>query len=194
MQGFLPFQQTSTRPLLALVFPIAIIFSLFSCSTSCASTVTVNGNVFHLASSAKTENETLREFLPKGQKLETWTRLVSIRHITNQESPKDYIIALAKTYNASYPHMKFAAGGEKDEWYIDFIAYPRGEKPKLAFAEWNFFIARKHETKGIIVFQYAERAYSEKAGGDEFKKLDADGLRKRFLEKLKKEKFKENVE
>jgi hypothetical protein len=172
------------------ILPLFAISAVF-CSAAFGSAVTVDGEEFYLASGGKNEAETIREFLPKGQGLDEWTRLVSIRQIPGQNSPKAYIAALAQTYHTNYPHMKFAAGGADDEWFIDFIAFPSG-KVARPYVEWDFFVARKDPKQGVVVAQYAVRYYAKDADDDPFKSFDVRGLRMRMVEKLKKEKFEVN--
>ena len=169
---------------------LTLFVALALCAQSVGQKVIVDGEEFFLTSSGENKAEVIREFLPKGQKLADWTRLVSIRHIPGQKSPKDYIASLAQTYHSAYPHMQFSADRAGDDWFLDFIAYPR-EETIPTFAEWNFFVARKHPKKRVVVYQYAVRAYSSVSLDEAFRKLDARSLRPRMLEKLKKEAFKE---
>jgi len=120
--------------------------------------IRLGDDVYFLAFEESNKEGSLKEFLPAGETLENWTRMVTVRHFKRSRSPKDHIAAMAQNYHAQYPHMQFAVFEKKEtkEWAMDFIIYPREQDS--GHVEWNYFQAGKVKgVKGIVLNQYVER-------------------------------------
>ena len=165
-----------------------LFFLLFTTACSFAQSYEVSGVAFHPAYTNSSDAGYLKEYLPAGQNLDTWTNLFGVRCFKNLDSPKDYIARLRNEYHKKYPHMKFASGGQqsKNRYFIDFLAYPLDEKSK--YLEWDFFRAQTNTTGGIVVFQYAERRYYRKYL-DELDPMDTQKLRRQMLPLLMTNEF-----
>lgn len=122
--------------------------------------VEVGGITFQQVFKESKGSESLHEYLPPGEKLDSWTKLVAFREFSKPREPKAYIENLATVYRKKFPHMQFAVFQDVStgDWMIDYFAYLKDEKPK--YIEWNFFRARKAK-KGIVVFQYAVRIFHD---------------------------------
>lgn len=107
------------------------------------------------------------EYVPAGESLEDWTRLVGLHMFREHPgSPADAAAALARLAERSYPGSKPRIRSEGSEAVIDFtVAAPGGE-----FVEFNVFkYARGPDGRGIVAFQYARR----------FRGLDPEEVRRR---------------
>lgn len=167
--------------LLAALFLIALTLS------AGAKTIKIGDEVFALQESKEGEQGSLEEYLPKGQTLATWRKMVAVRRFPKIASAKDYIGNMVADYQRRYPAMKFAAGSGPDEiYYMDCLMYPLGKEAK--FVEWNYFVARP-SAGGIVVYQYAERAPYEKEIKEGFEALNVKALRIRMLPILQKSIF-----
>lgn len=95
------------------------------------------------------------EYVPAGEPLEAWTRLVGLHMFREHPgSPADAAAALARLAERSYPGSKPRIRSEGAEAVVDFaIAAPGG-----GFVEFNVFkYARGPDGRGIVAFQYARR-------------------------------------
>lgn len=162
-----------------------LLFLLLTATCASSQSYKVAGVVVRPAYTNSSDNGYLKEYLPAGQSLDTWTNLFGVRCFRDLDSPKDYIARLGDEYHKKYPHMKFASGGQqsRSRYFIDFLAYPLDKKTN--YLEWNFFRAQTNAAGGIVVFQYTERRYS-RADQDSW---DIKGLRKQMLPLLMTNEF-----
>ena len=122
----------------------------------------------------------LREFLPAGETLKKWNRMVSIRKYPGLVDPKAFAQQVADQAVASGPNAKSQVlQNERTGAYIaDFLVFPPAETNPY-FAEWNLMRVTKRGG-GLEVVQYARRFYKINASTSE--KLIAE--RRRILQLL----------
>lgn len=119
----------------------------------------------------------LREFLPTGETLKKWNRMVSVRAYPGLNDPKAFAQQVANEAAASGPNAKSQVlQNERTGAYIaDFLVFPPAETNPY-FAEWNLMRVTK-KAGGLEVVQYARRFYKINASTSE--KLIAE--RRRIL-------------
>lgn len=119
--------------------------------------IEAGGVTFFLAFAERKKTGSLREYLPKDETLDSWTRLVAVREFDHPQNPKTYVDNLASQYRAKNPGIQFAIMQDlsSGDWMIDFFMFPP-DPQTTKYVEWNFFRARKGKN-GIAVFQYAVR-------------------------------------
>ncbi len=152
--------------------------------------VKIGGESFSCAFYDQNEQGWIKEYVPQGQSIETWKKLVGVRHFNHLDSPEKYIKAMASQYAREYPHMQFAVF-EKEEtgqWVLDYIVYTKAKK---GFVEWDYFQAEKEKNgAGIIVNQFAIRVPFSGSSTPAFKKLNLAERRPKLLSMLMKSDFK----
>jgi len=154
-----------------------------------AQTLTISGQTYVPASTNSSDQGMLKEYVPAGQTIETWSNLFAVRLFKKIASPQIYMKRMEADYRGKYPGMKYASGRQEStgRWFMDFIAYPLKDEPK--FVEWNFFRAQTNAAGGIIVFQYAERRPFKKSDKEVFDSWDLAGTRTRMLPVLATNEF-----
>ena len=114
-----------------------------------------------LAFEGKNPGETFREYIPAGEKLESWTRFASVRQYPDQDDPMKLAKNMAQLLAKQNPEFRNAIvrNPKTGDVMIDFIMWPENNK----FVEFNVFIFRKKEAGGVAAQQYAVRAYDKQA-------------------------------
>ena len=124
--------------------------------------ITFDGTTLVLAAQEKSDDESIKEYIPEGQTLEAWSHLASVRTYANHQDPKMLAGALVKQVKANYPQSPCslrdnAATGES---LVDFVVWP----PDKSFVEFNVFKYGKGENGGVVAQQYAVREYKDPNG------------------------------
>jgi len=121
--------------------------------------VKFDGNTLLLAWQNSEHNPTIREFIPQGQDLESWTILSSIRDYPNLEDPFLICGAMAKraTEMNADAQGRVTENNETGEAVVDFLAWPEDK----SFVEFNVFRYRKAAQGGLVAEQYAVRDYKD---------------------------------
>lgn len=103
----------------------------------------------------------LREYLPKGQDLESWTRLASIRTLPNLKDPVAYLQAVAIQVKQSHPFAQYRAyqRNKEEPIILDFMTFSPADSP-VRFIEWNLMRAEPAKDRGLTLYQYAMRIYN----------------------------------
>jgi hypothetical protein len=86
--------------------------------------VTFNGKKFYLEYSNGNGQEWLNEYLPAGQKFETYTEMIAVRsYDTLQATPAEIAQAIADNYARDYPGVKYllAANDKTGDGLVSFI-------------------------------------------------------------------------
>lgn len=124
--------------------------------------VTFDGHTLVFASQDKNAGESLREYIPAGEKLESWTRLASIREYPNLDDPKAVVANLIKLMKQQYPQARHAVMENKEtgEVLVDFVVWP----PDESFVEFNVFKYSRRDGGGLVAQQYALRNYEDPKG------------------------------
>ena len=168
----------------------AVLGLIFAISSMAKEAIRLGDGVYHLAFEDSNDEGALKEFLPAGETLENWTRMVAVRNLKKIRSPKDHIMAMAQNYRTQYPHMQFAVFEKKGtkEWAIDFIIYPLGQDS--GHVEWNYFQAGKvRGVKGIVLNQYVARKPFNGSLEPVFKSWNLRDYRSEILGMLMSERF-----
>ncbi|HWB58100.1 MAG TPA: hypothetical protein VG733_01350, partial [Chthoniobacteraceae bacterium] len=113
-----------------------------------------------LASNESSDTESLKEYIPKDETFDTWTKLASVHVFKQVNDPLAAAQALDKELKKKYPdaHSRIIQNPDTGEVIIDFLILA----PDHAFAEWNVMKYDKAKDGGTVVYQYALRAYGEK--------------------------------
>ncbi len=124
--------------------------------------VQFDGNVLKLASQEEAQGQTLKEYIPDGESLETWTKLASVRQYDNLNDPRAVVTALIEQLKKQYPNSPSSAiqNPTTGEVIVDFVVWP----PDGSFVEFDVFKYRKHAEGGLIAEQYALREYQDVEG------------------------------
>jgi hypothetical protein len=143
---------------------LAIAVALTSACVACAAegrpahqSVQFDGNVLVLAWEGGNPGERIKEYIPNGQTLETWTKLASIRRYDHLDDPQALAGGLLKQLKKNYPlsPSSIIENPKTGEVIVDFIVWPEDG----AFVEFNVFKYGKDEQGKVVAQQYALRAY-----------------------------------
>jgi hypothetical protein len=112
-----------------------------------------------LAFEAENELEKLKEYIPKGETLEKWQTLSSVRIFKKMDDPKQAVIELGKRVKEQNPLSQQAImhNAKSNEACIDFITWPED----TSFVEFNIFKYAKNKEGGLIAYQFAMRRYDK---------------------------------
>ncbi|WP_372895390.1 hypothetical protein [Stieleria sp.] len=117
------------------------------------------GQTFSLKSSTENESTgTLHEYIPEGETLERWSKLISICEHPIDAEPAAMAYSTADSLLQMNPQAPYAIwhSGDGSTSGIDFAIW-QGD-----IAEFNVFIyTRSQNGTGIVSHQYAERAYAD---------------------------------
>jgi hypothetical protein len=118
-----------------------------------APSLVVDGIVFRLADDEPERATGLREYVPEGESLEAWTRLIGFRHYAAPETPRAFVEQLASLYASEHPNLECAGHRNRvtGQCALDFLL------PGDGFVEWNFIRATPAAGGGVDVVQYAMR-------------------------------------
>jgi hypothetical protein len=124
--------------------------------------VQFDGETLVLASEEKDDTQKLREFIPVDQKLESWTKLASIREYDSDKSPAENVEVFKNVLKEKYPQTSTTVtdNPQTDEAIIDFLVWADDR----SFVEFNVFKYRRAGAKGIFAEQYAVREYKDPQG------------------------------
>jgi hypothetical protein len=121
--------------------------------------VAFDGTTLLLASTNENPGERVREFIPEGQKLDSWTKLASIREYPKLDDPR----AVAENVLRALKQQNPAAQGaiiqnpKTGEVIVDFVTWPADN----AFVEFNVFKYSQKPGGGLVAQQFALREYKD---------------------------------
>lgn len=143
--------------------------------------VVFDGQTLVLASQKKNASESLKEYIPPREKLESWTTLASIREYTSQNDPMLLAKTMAEMLKKQNPDAQSAIlqNQKTGDVMIDFVTWPADS----AFVEFNVFKFTKREGGGIVAQQYAIREYKQQS---EFLK-NLKALREKVIQAMGKD-------
>jgi hypothetical protein len=121
--------------------------------------VRFDGQIMFLASTGETANERVKEFIPQGEKLQSWTRLASIREYPKIDDPKAIagnLLRALKQQNPLAP-SSIIQNPKTGDVIVDFVTWPSDQ----SFAEFNVFKYSKKKGGGSAAQQYAMRKYGD---------------------------------
>lgn len=173
------------------LFFLSLLAATFPLPASPPMMVNVTGQDFFLADSKQSDSMAIAEYVPSGETLSSWTKLVSLREFKDLDSPGEYIGKMAEKYEAKFPDGKAEVGHSDDEklWYIDFTMHSDSGQPR--YVEWNYFTARENPKGGLLVCQYAQRRryHEERERTRATEQLDIPALRQIIIPRLHKSFF-----
>jgi hypothetical protein len=134
-------------------------------------TVAIDGRELKLAYEGEAEGDTIQEFIPSDETLETWTRLAAIREYPELNNPLEVAEAIIKQLKERNPpaHYEMMQNSKNGDVVLSFTVWP----DDASFAEFNVFEYCRRPEAGLVSYQYAVRAYGDDA--EPFvKSLDSD--------------------
>jgi hypothetical protein len=116
-----------------------------------AHVVVVDGTTFGSAYRVEKGGQYLTEYVPIGETIDRWSRLVGVRRFPQIDNPVAYVLNLASGYHKRQPTMRFASefDPKRHRAKVDFL------EPAATYVEWDYFRAEQSKGGGIIVYQYA---------------------------------------
>jgi hypothetical protein len=152
------------------LFALAVLMSLAACvgiaqeidlvnPSAGVEAVSFDGQMLPLAWQAS--DKRIREYLPEGQKLDSWTSLASIREYPGIDDHRAVVGNLVRQLKQRTPPapVGLIENPTTGEVIVDFVVWPDDG----AFVEFNLFKYGAREEGGIVAQQYALRAYGDKA-------------------------------
>lgn len=135
---------------------VALVVSVTS-AASAAESLEFDGQTLELAYQARENKEAIREFIPRGETLETWTKLAAIRDYADHDDPAAMVAAVVRGIREKYPEApyKVLVNKKSGDAIVDFLLWPEDE----SFTEFNVFRYSKGPRGGLVSQQYALRAY-----------------------------------
>lgn len=136
-----------------------------------------------LAWEASNPGERVKEFIPAGEKLESWTRLASIREYDELDDVPALLGSFVRVLKERYPKspVKVFESEASGEAMIEFLVWPGdGALEDAPFVEYNIFKYSKRAEGGCVAQQFALRAY------DNFETFltELDARKKGLLEEM----------
>jgi hypothetical protein len=124
--------------------------------------VSFDGQTLVLAAQGANDGEQVLEFIPKGEKLDAWTRLASVRVYDRSRDPKALAGNLVKQVKQANPQapcalMEHAATGAA---VVDFVVGPADG----SFVEFNIFKYSRMDDGRVVAEQYAIRRSADVRG------------------------------
>jgi hypothetical protein len=116
-----------------------------------------DGQKLYFAFAGRNPGERFKEYIPTGQKLESWTNLASVREYSNANDPLQFAEGLSRVTKQHNPAAQTAIvhNADANVAIIDFVTWP----PNLSFVEFNVFRIETSGAGGLIAYQYAVRDY-----------------------------------
>jgi hypothetical protein len=121
--------------------------------------VRFDGKTFGLAWENSKPDEIVKEYIPDGEKIESWTKLASTREYPKFNDPMalaSKLLETLKKQNSKAP-SSMVQNQKTGEVMVDFIAM----SPDSSFVEFNIFKYGPRSGGGVVAQQYALRAYTD---------------------------------
>jgi hypothetical protein len=124
--------------------------------------VQFDGQRLILSYTVEKADQSLREFIPENEKLESWTKLASIREYSKLDDPKKLAIKLLENLKQNNPDApsRMIVNSKTGEAVIDFVTWA----PDNSFIEFNVFKYRRKHGGGLVAEQFAVRDYKDPEG------------------------------
>jgi hypothetical protein len=141
------------RTIISLILAIA-----FAESLAAQPIVRIGNFTFVLAFAPTNSADSVREYIPKGESLNHWSRMASVRIFPKEKNPRDYLNRVGDLVAQSNPAARgqLLVNDKTGDDILDFLMFTADDTT----AEWNLMRARYEEGKGLVVFQYAVRFYT----------------------------------
>ena len=141
-----------TRRAIALV-----IFALVATGAGATPSITIGRAKLFLAA---VEPDGLREYRPRSEDADHWTRRATVRVFPDLKDPVAYLKQAAAdiTKTSRFAHYEVKQDPHTKELILDFMTFPPDTDPKQ-YAEWSLLRARYVAGRGLVVCQYSLRSY-----------------------------------
>jgi hypothetical protein len=146
--------------LIRTVFSLILAFAAFGSLLAAApESMKFGGVTFRKAFSDKTAEGPFSEYLPKGQSLETWSKLMGWYEFPALNSPKEVGQTLVQVVKKQNPDAQgeVVYNSTLDEAIVDFVTWPKDQ----SYVEFNVWKYTKAHAGGLVAIQYAERVTSD---------------------------------
>ncbi|MEO6848343.1 MAG: hypothetical protein ABI254_13885 [Chthoniobacterales bacterium] len=116
-----------------------------------------DGTRFYLAYAPQHSEVGLREYLPKGESLEHWNRLLSERYFKHLTDPEAYVKKVGKVAQGNQAEKNYELFIDKGKglYAINFLSYSEKE----GVMECNIMQVHREKELGLVLYQYAWRVY-----------------------------------
>lgn len=124
--------------------------------------IVFDGQLLVLAWQGGSAGETVREYVPPGETLGSWTKLASIREYPKLDEPRAVAANLVRALKQQNPAAQSAMieNPATGEVIVDFVTWPADR----AFVEFNIFKYARRPGGGLVAHQYALREYQDTTG------------------------------
>jgi hypothetical protein len=124
--------------------------------------VRFDGRTLVFAWEGENRGERIREYIPEGETLDSWTTLASIREYPDLNDPKAVVTNMLRLLRQNHPGARSAVqeNPSTGEVVVDFVMWP----PDESFVEFNVWKYRRAEAGGLVAHQYALRDYRDPKG------------------------------
>jgi hypothetical protein len=141
------------KPIHSLLVAIA-----FTAAAKAQPTIAIGDVKLALAFTSKDSPESIREYIPKGESLDHWSRMASVRVFPKEKKPLDYLQRVGAGIPRTHPaaRAQLLKHDKTGDNILDFLMFTADSST----AEWNLMRARYERGKGLIVYQYAVRFYT----------------------------------
>ena len=139
----------------------AVCLFILAHSLNAADYIAIGDMRFFKAYESPAADVKIREYLPKGEKLERWNRMVTVQLHKNLKNPEDALKQIAGFVKKSNPaaHAELLKNEQTGDVLLDFIVFAPPGTPEH-YSEWNMMRGKYVEGAGLILYLYAMRIYS----------------------------------
>ncbi len=118
----------------------------------------------------------LREYLPRSEDADHWTRRATVQVFKDQSDPIAYLKQAAADVGKTgrFAHYQVLTDPSTKEVMLDFMTFPPNTD-KVQYAEWSLLRARYVAGRGLVVCRYSMRCYE--VGAPTAVKVKAERIR-----------------
>ncbi len=146
--------------LLRVTIPALIfLISLGSLAAAAPESMQFDSLTFRKAFTDKSSEGPFSEYLPKGQALKSWTKLMGYYEFPALKNPKEAAQMVEEVVKKQNPdaQSEVVYNSTTNEAIVDFVTWPKDQ----SYVEFNIWKYRKSPNGGLVAIQYAERASSD---------------------------------
>ena len=127
-----------------------------------AEEIQFDGGKLLLAWQTDNDGNTIKEFIPKGETLEGWTKLAAVREYPTLKDARGFAEMMVQRLQEDSPGApsKVTDGTKPGEVVLDFVAWPKDK----SFVEFNVWKFRDQPNGGLLAEQFAVREYKDPEG------------------------------
>ncbi len=137
-----------------------VLFTLAATSLPAASIIRIGGLKLYLISVATDSPDRLREYLPRSEDPDHWTRRATVQVFKDRTDPVAYLKQAAADVmkTGRFAHYQVVNDPVTKEVILDFMTFPPNTDAEQ-YAEWSLLRARLVPGRGLVVCQYSMRSY-----------------------------------